>query len=124
MFASRTQTTTTTSSTAGPLRSRPVPSAPANPAIHEDDEEEILVRKGKGKEKAKAQPVGGDPDDSGDGDNDEDNDGKRAPCEQCRSKKIPCQMQAGKRSLIILVKCKGVVNLTGKRLVVLESQMA
>ncbi|KAJ3911097.1 hypothetical protein F5877DRAFT_86481 [Lentinula edodes] len=47
----------------------------------------------KGKGKAKAQPVGGDPDD----DNKED----RAPCKRCKTKKLPCQMQAGKRSSII-----------------------
>ncbi|KAJ3912246.1 hypothetical protein F5877DRAFT_85019 [Lentinula edodes] len=41
MSANRTQITTTTS-TAGPSMSCPIPPAPANPANHEDDEEEIL----------------------------------------------------------------------------------
>ncbi|KAJ3924945.1 MAG: hypothetical protein NXY57DRAFT_968710 [Lentinula lateritia] len=45
------------------------------------------IKKGKGE--AKAQPVGGDP----------DNGGERAPCKRCRSKKIPCQMQADNRQL-------------------------
>ncbi|KAJ3924597.1 MAG: hypothetical protein NXY57DRAFT_969498 [Lentinula lateritia] len=92
--------------------------------------------------KAKAQPVGVDPDDGGDGDDDEDDEGERAPCEQCRSKKIPCQMQAGKRSSIICkpchdakVKCsysgrpstvkrEGGGQPIGERLAILESQMA
>ncbi|KAJ3884348.1 hypothetical protein GG344DRAFT_71417, partial [Lentinula edodes] len=51
----------------------------------------------KGKGKAKAQPVGGDPDDGNDGNDDND----WAPCEWCKSKKLPCQMQAGKRSSVI-----------------------
>ncbi|KAJ3929120.1 MAG: hypothetical protein NXY57DRAFT_963905 [Lentinula lateritia] len=90
---------------------------------------EISKRRDKGK--VKAQPVGGDPDD------DEDN---RAPCEQCRSKKISYQTQAGKRSSVICkpcddekVKCsysrrpstvkrEGGGNPSGERLDVLESQ--
>ncbi|KAJ3861558.1 hypothetical protein EV359DRAFT_84201 [Lentinula novae-zelandiae] len=101
----------------------------------------VEIRKEKGKGKAKAQPVGGDPDDGGDG-GDDDDEGERAPCERCRSKKIPCQMQAGKRSSIICkpchdakVKCsysgrpstvkrEGGGQPTGERLAVLESQMA
>ncbi|KAJ3858833.1 hypothetical protein EV359DRAFT_87145 [Lentinula novae-zelandiae] len=59
----------------------------------------------KGKAKAKAQPVGGDPDDGGDSDDNDDNEEERAPCKRCRSKKIPCQMQAGKRSSIIWKPC-------------------
>ncbi|KAJ3846598.1 hypothetical protein EV368DRAFT_88769 [Lentinula lateritia] len=79
----------------------------------------VVIRRGKGKGKAKAQPVGGDPDDGSDGDDDEEDDDERAPCERCRSKKIPCQMQAGKRSSIICKPCHDA-----KRLAVLESQMA
>ncbi|KAJ3846286.1 hypothetical protein EV368DRAFT_89281 [Lentinula lateritia] len=99
---------------------------------------EIRREKGKGKGKAKAQPIDEDPDDGGDEDDEDD----RAPCEQCRSKKIPCQMQAGKRSSIICKPChdakvrcsystrpitvkrEGGSNPTGERLAVLESQMA
>ncbi|KAJ3859760.1 hypothetical protein EV359DRAFT_86052 [Lentinula novae-zelandiae] len=91
-----------------------------------------------GKGKGKARPRPRDPDDSGNG-NDED---EQAPCEQCRSKKIPCQMQAGKRSSIICKPChdakvrcsystrplsvkrEGGSNPTGERLAILESQMA
>ncbi|KAJ3898847.1 hypothetical protein F5879DRAFT_994356 [Lentinula edodes] len=54
-------------------------------------------RKGKGKAKMPAQPVGGNPDD---GDKED-----RAPCERCKNKKLPCQMQAGKRSSIICKSC-------------------
>ncbi|KAJ3870843.1 hypothetical protein F5051DRAFT_447048 [Lentinula edodes] len=93
----------------------------------------------KSKGKAKAQPVGGDPNDSNDDDDEEE---ERTPCEQCRSKKISCQMQAGKRSSVICKPCHDVKvrclysgrpstvkrergeNPTGERLVVLESQMA
>ncbi|KAJ3924450.1 MAG: hypothetical protein NXY57DRAFT_969849 [Lentinula lateritia] len=96
----------------------------------------------KGKGKAKAQPIGGDPDDGGDRDDDNDEEDDRAPCERCRSKKISCQMQAGKRSSIICkpchdakVKCsysghlstvkqEGGGNPSGERLAVLESQVA
>ncbi|KAJ3884467.1 hypothetical protein GG344DRAFT_83979 [Lentinula edodes] len=62
-----------------------------------------LANKGKGK--AKAQPVGGDPDDGDDRDDDDDNEDDRAPCERCKNKKLPCQMQAGKRSSIICKPC-------------------
>ncbi|KAJ3908374.1 hypothetical protein F5879DRAFT_985609 [Lentinula edodes] len=96
----------------------------------------VEIQKEKGKSKAKAQPVGGDPDDGGDREED------RAPCEQCRSKKISCQTQAGKRSSVIckpchdakvrcsysgrpsMVKREGGGNPYGERLVVLESQVA
>ncbi|KAJ3911144.1 hypothetical protein F5877DRAFT_86407 [Lentinula edodes] len=82
-----------------------------------------------------------DPDDGGDGDDDDDKD-DRAPCERCRTKKLSCQMQAGKRSSIICkpchdakVKCsysgrpstvkrEGGGQPTGERLAVLESQVA
>ncbi|KAJ3858187.1 hypothetical protein EV359DRAFT_88118 [Lentinula novae-zelandiae] len=92
--------------------------------------------------KAKAQPIGGDPDDGGDGDEDDDDEDDRAPCERCRSKKISCQMQAGKRSSVICkpchdakVKCsysgrpstvkrEGGGNLSSERLAVLKSQVA
>ncbi|KAJ3803470.1 hypothetical protein F5876DRAFT_71401, partial [Lentinula aff. lateritia] len=102
----------------------------------------VEIRKEKGKGKAKAQPVGGDPDDGGDGDDDDDDEDERAPCERCRNKKIPCQMQAGKRSSIICkpchdakVKCsysgrpstvkrEGGGQPIGERLAILESQMA
>ncbi|KAJ3847859.1 hypothetical protein EV368DRAFT_87237 [Lentinula lateritia] len=47
----------------------------------------VEIPKGKGK----AQPVGEDPDDE-----------EKEPCKWCRGKKISCQMQAGKRSSIIL----------------------
>ncbi|KAJ3897177.1 hypothetical protein F5879DRAFT_928031 [Lentinula edodes] len=77
-----------------------------------------LTNKGKGK--AKAQPVGGDPDDGDDGDDDGDDDDDdeddRAPCERCKNKKLPCQMQPGKRSSII---CG-----SGERIAIMESQMA
>ncbi|KAJ4495334.1 hypothetical protein C8R41DRAFT_919051 [Lentinula lateritia] len=99
---------------------------------------EITKRKGK----AKAQPVDEDPDDGGDGGDDDDDEEERAPCERCRSKKISCQMQAGKRSSIICkpchdakVKCsysgqpstvkqEGGGHPTNERLAVLESQVA
>ncbi|KAJ3858183.1 hypothetical protein EV359DRAFT_88125 [Lentinula novae-zelandiae] len=99
----------------------------------------VEIQREKGKGKAKAQAVGGDPDD---GDDDEEDEDERAPCERCRSKKISCQMQAGKRSSIICkpchdakVKCsysgrpstvkrEGGGQPTGERLVVMESQMA
>ncbi|KAJ3884912.1 hypothetical protein GG344DRAFT_83358 [Lentinula edodes] len=102
----------------------------------------VEIRKDKGKGKGKAQPVGGDPDDGGDGDDDNDNEDDRAPCERCRSKKISCQMQAGKRSSIICKPChdakvqcscsgrpstvkqEGGGNPLGERIAVLESQMA
>ncbi|KAJ3911436.1 hypothetical protein F5877DRAFT_73179, partial [Lentinula edodes] len=61
----------------------------------------VEIRKEKGKGKAKAQPVGGDPDDSSDGEDNDNNEDEQASCEQCRSKKISCEMQAGKRSSII-----------------------
>ncbi|GAW08987.1 hypothetical protein LENED_011103 [Lentinula edodes] len=61
----------------------------------------VEIRKEKGKCKAKAQPVGGDPNDGGDGNDDDDDEDDRAPCDQYRSKKISCQMQAGKRSSVI-----------------------
>ncbi|KAJ3845709.1 hypothetical protein EV368DRAFT_70490, partial [Lentinula lateritia] len=103
---------------------------------------EIRREKGKGKGKSKAQPVDEDPDDGGDGDDDDDEEDERAPCERCRSKKIPCQMQAGKRSSIICKPChdakvrcsysnrpftvkrEGGSNPTGERIAVMESQMA
>ncbi|KAJ3870858.1 hypothetical protein F5051DRAFT_447030 [Lentinula edodes] len=95
----------------------------------------VEIRKDKGKGKGKAQPVGGDPDDD-DGDDDD-----RAPCERCRSKKISCQMQAGKRSSVICKPCHDAKvrcsysgrpstvkreggNPYGERLAVLESQVA
>ncbi|KAJ3884022.1 hypothetical protein GG344DRAFT_84706 [Lentinula edodes] len=98
----------------------------------------VEIRKDKGKGKGKAQPVGGDPDDGGDGDDDDDD---RTPCERCRSKKISCQMQAGKRSSVICKPCHDAKvrcsysgrpstvkreggNPYGERLAVLESQVA
>ncbi|KAJ3916895.1 hypothetical protein F5877DRAFT_80436 [Lentinula edodes] len=55
--------------------------------------------------KAKAQLVGGDPNNGNNG-NDNDNDKEdKEPCKQCKAKKIPCQMQAGKRSSIICKSC-------------------
>lgn len=86
--------------------------------------------------------MGEDPDDGGDGDDDDDDDEEWAPCERCRSKKIPCQMQAGKRSLVICKPChdakvrclysgrsstvkqEGGGNLSDECLVVLKSQVA
>ncbi|KAJ3852471.1 hypothetical protein EV368DRAFT_82494 [Lentinula lateritia] len=83
---------------------------------------EIRKEKGKGREKVQVQPVGGDPDSSDDGNKDGNERDKCAACERCKSKKIPCQMQAGKRSSII---CKPWgYNPTGERLAVLESQIA
>ncbi|KAJ3858195.1 hypothetical protein EV359DRAFT_88107 [Lentinula novae-zelandiae] len=91
----------------------------------------------KGKGMAKVQPVGGDPDD---GDDDDDDEEDRAPCERCKTKKLSCQMQAGKRSSIICkpchdakVKCsysgrptisKQREGGSGERIAVMESQMA
>ncbi|KAJ3884114.1 hypothetical protein GG344DRAFT_84549 [Lentinula edodes] len=93
-----------------------------------------LPKRGKGK--AKAQPVDEDPDDG------EDDDDEKEPCERCRTKKISCQMKAGKRSSIICKPChdakvrcsysgqlstvkrEGSPNPTGERLAVLESQVA
>ncbi|GAW06969.1 hypothetical protein LENED_008928 [Lentinula edodes] len=71
---------------------------------------ELRRVKGKGKERVQAEAAGGDPDDGSNGEDNEDDD--RTPCEQCRVRKLSCQMQAG------------VSNLTGKQLAVLESQMA
>ncbi|KAJ3897431.1 hypothetical protein F5879DRAFT_983005, partial [Lentinula edodes] len=103
---------------------------------------EIRREKSKGKGKSKAQPVDEDPDDGGDGGDDDDEEDERTPCERCRNKKIPCQMQAGKRSSIICKPChdakvrcsysnrpftvkrEGGSNPTGERLAVLESQVA
>ncbi|KAJ3859624.1 hypothetical protein EV359DRAFT_86192 [Lentinula novae-zelandiae] len=94
------------------------------------------VEVSKGKAPQKADASGGDPDD---GDEDEE---EKEPCERCKAKKIPCLQQAGKQSSIICKPChdakvrcsyltrpptakKEVVsNPTGKRLAVLESQMA
>ncbi|KAJ3897052.1 hypothetical protein F5879DRAFT_996711, partial [Lentinula edodes] len=97
-----------------------------------------LTNKGKGK--AKAQPVGGDPDDGDDGDDDDDDEDDRAPCERCKNKKLPCQMQAGKRSSIICKPChdakvrcsysgrpttsKQRESGSGERIAIMESQMA
>ncbi|KAJ3897232.1 hypothetical protein F5879DRAFT_996354 [Lentinula edodes] len=93
-------------------------------------------QKDKGKGKAKAQPVDEDPDDG------DDDDDEKEPYERCRTKKISCQMQAGKRSSIICKSChdakvrcsysgrpstvkrEGGSNPTGERLAVLESQVA
>ncbi|KAJ3859719.1 hypothetical protein EV359DRAFT_86108 [Lentinula novae-zelandiae] len=96
--------------------------------------------KSKGKGKAPAQPVSRDPDDGDDGDDDNDDKEDRAPCERCKSKKLPCQMQAGKRSSIICKPCHDVKvrcsysgrpttskqreGGSGKRIAVMESQMA
>ncbi|KAJ3884777.1 hypothetical protein GG344DRAFT_83518 [Lentinula edodes] len=66
---------------------------------------EIRKEKGKGRAKVQAQPVGGDPDDGDDGNDDNDNEEDRAPCEWCKNKKLPCQMQAGKRSSVICKPC-------------------
>ncbi|KAJ3897961.1 hypothetical protein F5879DRAFT_995327 [Lentinula edodes] len=92
-----------------------------------------ISKKSKGKGKAKAQPIDKDPDDS---------DDEKEPCERCRTKKISCQMQAGKRSSIICKPChdakvrcsysgrpstvkrEGGSNPTGECLAVLESQVA
>ncbi|KAJ3870752.1 hypothetical protein F5051DRAFT_447187 [Lentinula edodes] len=159
MSTSRTTTTTVTSA-AGSSRSRPLPPPPPPPsdsAAHEeedleDEDEDDIIRKAqarvekpvveirrtksKGKGKARAMPVGGDPD------NGDDSDDDKEPCEQCRVKKISCQMQAGKRSSVICKPChdakvrclysgrpstvkrEGGSNPTGERLVVLESQVA
>ncbi|KAJ3910876.1 hypothetical protein F5877DRAFT_86847, partial [Lentinula edodes] len=89
----------------------------------------------KEKGKAKTQPVGRDPDD-GDDDDEED----RAPCERCKNTKLPCQMQAGKRSSIICKPChdakvrcsysgrpttsKQREGGSGERIAIMESQMA
>ncbi|KAJ3803526.1 hypothetical protein F5876DRAFT_71361, partial [Lentinula aff. lateritia] len=101
---------------------------------------EIRKNRGKGKERVPVEAAGDDPDDGGDEEDDDEDD--RAPCERCRTKKISCQMQAGKRSSIIckpchdakvkcsysgrpsIVKKEGGANPTGERLAVLESQVA
>ncbi|KAJ3884828.1 hypothetical protein GG344DRAFT_83459 [Lentinula edodes] len=139
MSASRTITiTTSTSLTAGPSGSRPIPPLPADPSIHEEEVE--IWKTKKGKKNTKAQPVSGDPNDGDDGDNDDDNEEDQVPCEWCQNKKLPCQMQAGKRSSIICkpchnakVRCSYSGHLTaskqqeggsGERIAVMESQMA
>ncbi|KAJ3924771.1 MAG: hypothetical protein NXY57DRAFT_969088 [Lentinula lateritia] len=101
---------------------------------------EIRKNRGKGKERVQAEAAGGDPDDSGDEEEDDEDD--RAPCKWCRTKKISCQMQAGKRSSIICKPCHDAkvkcsysgrpsivkkevgANPTGEHLAVLESQVA
>ncbi|KAJ3925463.1 MAG: hypothetical protein NXY57DRAFT_967788 [Lentinula lateritia] len=101
---------------------------------------EIRKIRGKGKERVQAEAAGGDPNDGGD--EEEDNEDDRAPWERCRTKKISCQMQAGKRSSIIckpchdakvkcsysgrpsIVKKEVSANPTGERLAILESQVA
>ncbi|KAJ3845975.1 hypothetical protein EV368DRAFT_89775 [Lentinula lateritia] len=112
-----------------------VSSSPRRPIV------EIRKIRGKGKERVQAEvPAGGDPDDGGDEEEDDEDD--RAPCEWCRTKKISCQMQAGKRSSIICKPCHDAkvkcsysgcpsivkkevgANLTGERLAILESQVA
>ncbi|KAJ3872214.1 hypothetical protein F5051DRAFT_445392 [Lentinula edodes] len=79
--------------------------------------------KSKGKGKAPGQPVSGDPDDS---DDDDDNEEDQVPCEWCKSKKLPCQMQAGKRSSIIWrpTTSKQQEGGSGECIAVMESQMA
>ncbi|KAJ3803529.1 hypothetical protein F5876DRAFT_85109 [Lentinula aff. lateritia] len=165
MSTSRTQTHTTSSSTAGPSGHRrlvlPVnPTDPADPDSFEEedleeDEAEVLRKaqekaaaaaaaaaKQRAEEEAAKKPVDEDPDDGGDGGDDDDEEDERAPCERCRNKKLPCQMQAGKRSSIICKPChdakvrcsysnrpftvkrEGGSNPTGERLAVLESQVA
>ncbi|KAJ3925432.1 MAG: hypothetical protein NXY57DRAFT_967852 [Lentinula lateritia] len=102
----------------------------------------VEIQKEKGNGKGKAGPIGGDPNNGGDGDDDDDDEDDRAPCERCRSKKISCQMQAGKRSSVICKPChnakvrcsysgrpstvkrEGGGNPYGERLAVLESQVA
>ncbi|KAJ3911988.1 hypothetical protein F5877DRAFT_85305 [Lentinula edodes] len=92
-----------------------------------------ISKKSKGKGKAKAQPIDKDPDDG---------DDEKEPCKRCRTKKISCQMQAGKRSSIICKPChdakvrcsysgrpstvkrEGGSNPTSECLAVLESQVA
>ncbi|KAJ3860680.1 hypothetical protein EV359DRAFT_85082 [Lentinula novae-zelandiae] len=101
-----------------------------------------MVRKGKGQWRTEAS--GGEPDDGNNGNDDDDDDDEDewAPCQRCRSTKISCQMQAGKRSSIICKPChdakvrcsysnrpftvkrEGGAHPTGKHLAVLESQIA
>ncbi|KAJ3804720.1 hypothetical protein F5876DRAFT_82697 [Lentinula aff. lateritia] len=91
----------------------------------------------KGKGKARTEPIGGDPD-NGNRD-DSDNEEEHTPCEQCKNKKILCQMQAGKRCTIICKPChdaKVCCSFSGQpsvskqrdggseRLAVMESQLA
>ncbi|KAJ3883983.1 hypothetical protein GG344DRAFT_84807, partial [Lentinula edodes] len=76
-----------------------------------------ISKKSKGKGKAKAQPVDEDPDDG------DDDDDEKEPCERCRTKKISCQMQVGKRISIICKPCHDAKE--GRtRPAVLESQVA
>ncbi|KAJ3911177.1 hypothetical protein F5877DRAFT_86352 [Lentinula edodes] len=102
----------------------------------------VEIPRVKSKGKAKAQPVGEDPDDGDDGNEDDDDEEDREPCERCKAKKIPCLKQAGKRSSVICKPChdskvrcsylgrpytvkrEGGASPSGKRLAVLESQMA
>ncbi|KAJ3931861.1 MAG: hypothetical protein NXY57DRAFT_961384 [Lentinula lateritia] len=111
-----------------------VSSSPHRPIV------EIRKNRGKGKERVPTEAAGGDPNDGGD--EEDDNEDDRAPCERCRTKKISCQMQAGKRSSIICKPCHDAkvrcsysgrplivkkevgANPTGERLAVLESQVA
>ncbi|KAJ3900562.1 hypothetical protein F5879DRAFT_992755 [Lentinula edodes] len=103
---------------------------------------EISKGKSKGKGKAKAQAMGENANDGSDSDNDNYDEEEWAHCEQCKSKKIPCQMHTGKRSSVIckpchnakvrcsysgrplMVKKEGSSHPIGEHLAVLESQMA
>ncbi|KAJ3898406.1 hypothetical protein F5879DRAFT_927082 [Lentinula edodes] len=82
-------------STAGG-RGRGVASAVSRGCNSQELVVEIRKEKGKGRAKVQAQLVGGDLD------NDEED---RAPCKRCKNKKLPCQMQAGKRSSVICKPC-------------------
>ncbi|KAJ3912244.1 hypothetical protein F5877DRAFT_85017 [Lentinula edodes] len=81
----------------------------------------VEIRKGKGKPRMPAQPVGGDLDDGDDGDDDDDEE-DWAPCERCKNKKLPCQMQAGKRRWPTVSKQQE--GGSGERIAIMESQMA
>ncbi|KAJ3803712.1 hypothetical protein F5876DRAFT_84619 [Lentinula aff. lateritia] len=84
---------------------------------------EIRRGKDKGKGEARPEPVGGDLGNGDDGNDSNDDEEDQAPCEQCKNKKLSYQMQAGKRSSIILKK-EGGSRPAGEQLAILESQMA
>ncbi|KAJ4475431.1 hypothetical protein C8R41DRAFT_923643 [Lentinula lateritia] len=104
------------------------------------DTMEVRRIRGKGKERVQAEAAGGNPNDGGDEEEDDEDD--RAPCKRCRTKKISCQMQAGKKSSIICKPCHDAkvrcsysgrpsivkkevgANPTSERLAILESQVA
>ncbi|KAJ3806155.1 hypothetical protein F5876DRAFT_69193 [Lentinula aff. lateritia] len=70
--------------------------AAARAAVTRQKEEEAAEKRQK--IAVAAATTGEDPDD---GDDDDDDEEDPAPCERCRTKKIPCLKQAGKRNTVI-----------------------